>query len=74
MFVECGILETDGEGFYRRVREYSLVKGYGDVQLFEGDIEAEVDIDGNMQKIQEIAQYLPQSEMEKINPKVKELR
>jgi len=42
--------------------------------LFEGDIEAEVDIDGNMQKIQEIAQYLPQSEMEKINPKVKELR
>ncbi len=37
---------------FSTVREYSLVKEYGDVELFHGDIEAEIDIDGNMQKIQ----------------------
>jgi hypothetical protein len=35
------------------IREYTLVKEYGDVQLFHEDIEAAIDIDGNMQKIQE---------------------
>jgi hypothetical protein len=43
---------------FSTVREYSLVKEYGDVQLFHQDIEPAIDINGNMQKIQEIAQYL----------------
>jgi len=59
---------------YRMVREYSLVKGDGDIQLSQGDTDAAIDIDENMQKIEEIAQYLAQSEMEKINGKVEELR
>ena len=58
---------------FSTVREYSLVKEYGDVQLFHGDIEAAIDIDRNMQKIQG-KQYLSQSEMEKINRKVELLR
>jgi hypothetical protein len=40
---------------FSTLREYSLVKEYGDVQMFHEDIEAAIDIDGNMQKIQEIA-------------------
>jgi len=72
MFLKCAILEN-GKA-YRMVREYSLVKGDGDIQLSQGDTDAAIDIDENMQKIEEIAQYLAQSEMEKINGKVEELR
>jgi hypothetical protein len=42
---------------FSTVREYSLVKEYGDVQLFHGDIEAVIDIDRNMQKIQETVPF-----------------
>jgi len=41
--------------------------------MLDSDIELAVDIDGNMQKIHEVAEYLPESEMEKINYKVEEL-
>jgi hypothetical protein len=41
--------------------------------MLDSDIELAVDIDGNMQKIHEVAEYLPESEMEEINRKVEEL-
>lgn len=74
MFVRCNILTQDGEGFYRTVHEYSLVRGYKEIHLLDTDIEVAVDIDGNLQKIHEVAQYLPESEKEKIQRKVQELK
>jgi hypothetical protein len=40
--------------------------------MLDSDIEVELYVDGNMQNIHE-AEYIPESEMEKINCKVEEL-
>lgn len=74
MFVNAGVLEQDSQGFYKTVREYSLVNGYKEIHMLDKDIEMAIDIDGNLKKIREVAEYLPDSEMEKVNRKVEELK
>jgi hypothetical protein len=41
--------------------------------MLDSNVKLAVDIDGNMQKIHQVAEYLPESEMEEINRKIEEL-
>jgi DNA replicative helicase MCM subunit Mcm2 (Cdc46/Mcm family) len=74
VFINRGILERDEDGGYETVHDYDLTRGYKAIRMLDVDIEVAVDIDDNLKKIKEVADYLPDEAMEKINRSVEEMK